>query len=888
MKRTTTIGTLLLAAALHAGVAMAVPAYPWKMSVKQPDGSLLTIQKQGDEHASMTFTADGYPLCYDEARGIFEYGRIEQGTLVSTGVAAADASRRTPEQTALLATVDSEAARALLCRQQAAAMRKAQRKVLISDIPTTGKQKSLVILVEFSDRSFSMTDPHDFYHEMLNAEGYTNKYGATGSARDFYVENSRGAYEPDFVVVGPVKLPRSYSYYGANMTQQSGIDYQIYEFVHDAAAAADSLVDYSQFDSDADGKVDNIYFFYAGYGEADSGASNTIWPHSANYYDDFEETLICDGMYINRYACSQELSGQRHQPVGIGTFVHEYGHVLGLVDHYNTQNQQAGGPGLWDTMANGSYLNNQHTPPLFSAFERAELGWLTYTDLTTDADSINVVAPLSSPDEAIAYRWTVPGTDGREYFIIENRQQQGWDSYLPGHGLLVWHIDMDEQLWWQNKANADPAHQHIDLIEADRTPDHDGGDAFPGTKNVTQFSFEAWSGDVAFGFDFVDETDEKARFLLSGTAFSLPVPQVTVSGVMGRSALVAWTPVADAAAYDVTVSNADGAAVSRRTLGADTCQLLVEGLQPETAYAVSVVARLAGYASAEQPVPFATTELQYVEKQVEVLPATGVEAGAFTANWSPLEATDNYVVSLFRSEMSGRDVMCWDFTGQSESRPEGWSTSGSRYDNNYYGEAAPSLRLSKDGDYLLMSCRGHQLSRLSFWYRASSDGNQLAVEQHVGGQWQQVGDMLTVAAASAATAHIALDAADSVRIVFHKKANYVQIDDVVCEYIVEELQPVGALSDVSVGAATHYRFAGLPAGSYAYSVVGQSADGTTLPSLLERVQLSGDPQGINHPVNADAARRESTAVCDLQGRRMGSESLRKGLYIHNGRKFVVR
>ena len=888
MKRRTTIWTLLTAAALHAGVAMAVPAYPWKMSVKQPDGSILTIQKQGDEHASMTFTADGYPLCYDEVRGIFEYGRIEQGTLVSTGVAATDASRRTPDQMALLATIDSEAAHELLSRQREAAMRKAQRKVLISDIPTTGKQKSLVILVEFSDRSFSMSDPRTFYHEMLNAEGYTNKYGATGSARDFYIENSRGAYEPDFVVVGPVELPRSYSYYGANLTQQSGIDYQIYEFVHDAAAAADPLVDYSQFDSDADGKVDNIYFFYAGYGEADSGASNTIWPHSANYYDDFEETLICDGMYINRYACSQELSGQRHQPVGIGTFVHEYGHVLGLVDHYNTQNQQAGGPGMWDTMANGSYLNNQHTPPLFSAFERAELGWLTYTDLTIDADSINVVAPLSSPDEATAYRWTVPNTGGREYFVIENRQQQGWDSYLPGHGLLVWHIDMDEQLWWQNKANADPTHQHIDLVEADRTPDHDGGDAFPGTKNVTQFSFEDWSGDVAFGFDFVDEMGEKARFLLSGTVFSLPAPQVTVANVKGQSALVAWTPVADAAAYDVTVSDADGMAVSRRTLPTDTCRLLVEGLQPESSYAVAVVARLAGYTSDPQPVTFVTKELQYVEKRVEVLPATDVEGGAFTARWSPLAATDNYVVSLFRSEMSGRDVMSWDFTGQSESRPEGWSTSGSRYDNNYYGEAAPSLRLSKDGDYLLMTCHERQLSHLSFWYRASSDGNQLAVEQYVGGLWQQVGDMLTVAAASAATADISLDAADSVRIVFHKKANYVQIDDVVCEFIVEELQPVDGLADVCVGAATHYRFAGLPAGSYAYGIVGESAEGTTLPSLLERVQLSGDPQGIDYHVSDAAERSMSIAVYDLQGRRLGSKSLGKGLYIHNGRKVVVR
>lgn len=882
MNYTKPLLSLLLLVAVH-GNTVAVPAYPWKMKVKQPDGSTLTIRKTGDEHAAITMTADGYPLIFNAADNSYEYARIDGTQLVPTGILAADEKRRQPEVCTMLQTVDRSAVDTILAtaRRQRNALPTQRRthtphprKVLISDIPTTGKQKSLVILVEFIDRQFSMTDPHDFYHDMLNEEGYTNRYGATGSARDFYLTSSCGQYDPDFVVVGPVRLERSYSYYGANMTPTSGIDYQIYEFVHDAAAAADSLVDYSQFDSDNDGKVDNIYFFYAGYGEADSGSNSTIWPHSANYFDDFEETLICDGMYINRYACSQELSGQQHVPVGIGTFVHEYGHVLGLVDHYNTQSQQAGGPGLWDTMANGSYLNNQHTPPLFSAFERAELGWMQYTALDSSADSIVTMAPLA--DENMGYCVKV---SDNEYFVIETRQQKGWDKYLPGHGLLVWHIDMDEQLWWQNKANADPNHQRIDLVEADRTPEHDGGDAFPGTKSVTQFAFESWAGDDVFGFETIDEIGENVRFLLSGTAYQLPAPdQVLVSSLMGRSAVVEWTPVPDASSYTVTVSSVGvhGNTVAvPATVPATVNSLAIDHLEPLTAYTVSVVAHMAGYASAPAELNFTTTDLHFVEKQVSVKPAADVTSSSFVAQWDELADADAYLVSLFRNEMTGRAEDKWDFTGQSASRPEGWSTTGSRYDNNYYGESAPSLRLSKDGDYLEMKHEGSKLSRLSFWFRASNEGNRLLIEQLKDGEWTTV-ELIDVAAANATTVAVELDAADAVRIVFEKHANYVQIDDVTCEYMVEQLT---AVNTVDTGDETSCLFKGLTPGDYSYCVVAVSGTEQTLPSEFVRVTVA-DQQGIVEvPTSPKPAKRPAY---DLNGRHLGTSF--HGIVVIGGRK----
>ena len=837
--------TLLPAATPEAG---AVPAYPGRIKVTQPDGSVVHIRKTGDEHYALTLDDQGRPLVLDPTTGYY--------------------------RPATPAEIEPEAE-----ARRADARLRQPRKVRISDIPTLGRQQSLIILVEFSDRQFSMADPHDFYHRMLNDEGYTNAYGATGSARDFYLASSNGLYQPDFVVVGPVRLPRSYSYYGANRGYQSGIDYQIPEFVHDAALAADSLVDYAQFDSDADGMVDNIYFFYAGYGEADSGAQNTIWPHSANYYTDFEETLVLDGMYINRYACSQELSGQTSKPVGIGTFVHEYGHVLGLADHYNTQNQQAGGPGLWDTMANGSYLNNQHTPPLFSAFERAELGWLDYTELRpAEVDSIIHMPCLA--DVSLGYRVSVTAD---EYFVIENRQQKGWDRYLPGHGLLVWHVDMDERTWQLNKVNDDPTHQRLDLIEADRTPEHDGGDAFPGTKGVGQFSFTAWSGEEAFGFAAVDEQVPTVSFLLSGSAYVLAAPtELGVSGVMGRRATVSWTPSADAATYELTLLDDQGQPLLQETLDARQTSYELTDLQPQTDYTVSLVAHMADYASSPALLPFATTDLFYVERSPEALPATDVQAGGFTANWAALDATDCYYVSLaIRSRSALVHTKC-DFTAQSASLPDGWTTSSRRFDTRYYGEASPSMRLSSDADYLLIGCpEGSRIVHLSFWYRSASEGNQLRIEMLKDGVWQSVVEPLVLPAAEAKNADFTVSEADSVRIVFSKQAQYVAIDDVVCSYLDYEFVPYFGQTMLPVGSALSYTFTNLTPATYCYTVLGEGPDGRSLPSQPVEVVVEAAPQSVE-PIATQASAPRHT-LYNMNGQRVSPAY--RGLIVRDGRKF---
>ena len=870
MKTTIKRCVLALLAVMGVAGAKAVPAYPGLMKMRQPDGTVVEVRLTGDEHYALMTDAEGRPMVRDRQTGFIRLAQTQEID---------------DRETALQADVR-------LSSQRRGATAGGPRRVRISDIPTLGHQQSLIILVEFTDRQFTMTDPQDFYHRMLNAEGYTNQYGATGSARDFYLASSNGLYQPDFVVVGPVRLPRSYSYYGANRGYQSGIDYQIPEFIHDAALAADSLVDYSQFDSDQDGMVDNIYFFYAGYGEADSGSQSTIWPHSANYYTDFEETLILDGMYINRYACSQELSGQTSRPVGIGTFVHEYGHVLGLADHYNTQNQQAGGPGLWDTMANGSYLNNQHTPPLFSAFEQAELGWLEYTELVP-AEVDSIIRMPSLADEPIGYRVSV--TDD-EYFIIENRQLQGWDKYLPGHGLLVWHVDMDERTWQLNKVNDDPTHQRLDLIEADRTPEHDGGDAFPGTRDVKQFTFTSWAGDDVFGFATVDEQSPTVRFLFSGSAYVLAAPtDAAVSDVMGRQATLTWQPSRDATTYEVRLkappTAPEGASIEMLTIvppsGGEggALSLTLTGLEPLTDYTVELTARMADFTSPVVSLQFTTTDLFYVERSVEALPATAVGPGTFTANWTRLAQTDTYFVSLLRRELTGQAALSCDFTGQSAALPEGWTTSSRRYDTRYFGQAAPALRLSSDGDYLRMGVpEGGQITGLSFWYRSAGESNTLTLEALSDGQWQPVGETLILPAAESKTADFIVDRADSLRLVFGKSAQYVAIDDIVCTYLVDEFNPVPAMTMLPAGAQTSYVFSNLAAGTYAYTVSGQGPEGTSLPSEPVVVEVEASPDAISSPKNADSI--ASGPAYSLSGQRVSPAY--RGLVIKAGRKVLQR
>ncbi|EJX00616.1 M6 family metalloprotease domain protein, partial [gut metagenome] len=335
------------------------------------------------------------------------------------------------------------------------------------------------------------------------------------------------------------------------------------------------------------------------------------WPHSWNL-SVINEDIQLGKVKIDRYATSQELNGQSHKPVGIGTFVHEFGHVLGLADHYNTMNPAASNmPGAWDVMCSGSYNGDQNCPATFTAFERHSLNWIKLTELNATTDTFVTVSPLE--DKNAAYRISIPGKNN-EYFIIENRQQKDWDQYVPGHGILVWHLDEDQDVWNTNSVNNDPSHPRVDIVEADRrsTVSGDSGDSFPGSNGVTAFNFNGWYDHNVFGFAFVDETEGgDACFLLSGNNYKLDNPQVNISDIRGRSAKASWTSVKYAKSYNVALMQ-NGK--SLKSLSVEGNELEFDGLEPQTEYTAVVQAALADYVSDSVKVKFTTSELNFEER----------------------------------------------------------------------------------------------------------------------------------------------------------------------------------------------------------------------------------------------------------------------------------
>ena len=470
--------------------AMAVPACPAPATVAQPDGSSLTIFLRGDEFSSFSTTADGYTVVRD-ASGAYVYARADaSGALVPSAVVAHDPSARSAAENAFLAS-----ARKYLTPRPgptAEAMRRAAASGSLSfprGLYDYKKFHGLVILVNFNNRKFLYSNASEIFTDMVtkkNYDGFTppgssQKVEYTGSVRDYFYDNSSQLFDPVFDVVGPVEIDLADTY-------PHGTD-NMASVVSAVINAADPLVDFSRYDTDGDGMVDMFYIIFAGGGSNFSGNDeNFVWPHAWNvsYFG-----IRADGVNLGRYACSTELYGSPAMKTidGIGTVCHEFSHVLGLMDEYDTDYGGSGGqsrdPGEWSVMAGGSYLNFSRTPVGYSLFERYQSGFAvpekiehTGTYTLRDIDASNHGFRIDIPDEP------------REYFLLENRRQEGnkWNAYGPGHGMLVFRVDStNTSVWSQNDINVNPAHNYYELLRArpDAGTSESQYDPFPGLGNVT-------------------------------------------------------------------------------------------------------------------------------------------------------------------------------------------------------------------------------------------------------------------------------------------------------------------------------------------------------------------------------------------------------------------
>ena len=403
----------ILAALCCFTIAQAVPAYPGLIRYTQPDGSTIMIRLHGDEFCHWVTDASGKVLEMD-ADGYY--------------------------RPASSSTVKARRASANTRRSRANAARRAAPRGIAS-----GPKHFLVILVQFSDVKFASesTAQQDFT-DLLNKQNYSEN-GGTGSARDFYYDNSYGVFEPVFDVYGPVTLDNNRAYYGGN--DSNGNDKKPQYAVKEGCQKVDSQfnVNFSQYDNDGDGEVDLVFMYYAGNGEADSDVEDSIWPHQWELTSG-GISLTLDGKTVDKYACTNEIVGpygaNAGQMCGIGTACHEFGHAMGLPDFYDTDydnyNGLSAGMFSFSTMDSGSYNNDGCTPPYFTIEERIMLGWITEAQAFRTFNASGSYT-IGSVNNNIAYR-TPTDQDG-EYFVYECRGSNGWDAGLPSHGLIVTHVD---------------------------------------------------------------------------------------------------------------------------------------------------------------------------------------------------------------------------------------------------------------------------------------------------------------------------------------------------------------------------------------------------------------------------------------------------------------
>lgn len=474
-------------ASLFASSLFAIPALSVWRSVRQADGTTIRLKLVGDEHFHYAVTDDGIPVLSHD--GSYYYAHIRSGHLVASDVLAHARDQRKDHEERFAASLND--VEALNAKMRSQSMQKIGTRANV----VTGKKKGFVILVQFSNQRFANpsdvltlgsgeTDVKTLYSDMLNKDGYTDtKSGAIGSVHDYFHDQSDGLFDLSFDVVGPVTLDHPYSYYGAPSGNEA--DSNAPQMVIDACNAVKDQVNFADYDWDNDGEVEQVYIIYAGEGQATGGSDDTIWPHKYSLSDSGNQPLKFGNVTVNTYACSNEmvyanLNGKdRAFYMGIGTICHEFSHCLGLPDLYDTGYGGNVGTGSYDLMCSGSYnggpeaLKNVYggtgigtVPAGYTSYEKAFMGWITPTKLGDQPLDIKAMKGLA--DGGNAYILTNPDNNN-EYYLFENRTDSHWDSVLPGHGLLVLHIDYDARSWAYNTVNAarDQNHPRMTIVPAD-------------------------------------------------------------------------------------------------------------------------------------------------------------------------------------------------------------------------------------------------------------------------------------------------------------------------------------------------------------------------------------------------------------------------------------
>ena len=498
------VTTMMLAMTM---AVMAVPAKKgmWK-TITLADGSELRATLVGDEHGHFWKAENGQ--AYSMQNGVY---------------VAIDAQQRMEQAKARRAKVNA---------------RRVQKREFGHPTTITGNKKAIMILVNFNDVKYQASHTNALFQKIANEENYTEgKF--QGSMADYFKAQSRGKFTLDFDVVGPVTVSKNASYYGSNDSQEN--DMYPEKMVQEAVTLAKNQIsDWTPYDWDNDGYVDQVYVVYAGKGEADGGAENTIWPHAWELGS--SSVTVGTNLKVNSYACGPELDGQTGDITGIGTMCHEYSHCLGYPDFYDIDYSGGQGMGEWDLMDAGSYNGDSYQPAGYTSYERWFAGW--ETPVVLGAEDLNVT-DMKSLQNGGEFYIIYNDKNANEYYLLENRQFEGWDASLPASGLLIIHCDYNASVWEQNGPNDDPAHQRMTVVPADGAYTYE---VWQGNKYYDPAEPFPYNNVTAFNKNFKtkDTQAKKAAQFFTKTSNGTYWMNGSVENISQSNGLVSFDFVADA------------------------------------------------------------------------------------------------------------------------------------------------------------------------------------------------------------------------------------------------------------------------------------------------------------------------------------------------------
>lgn len=508
---------LMLSMLFAFGIAAnAVPAKKLQKVITLTNGTQVSVELRGDEYLSWWEGTDGtaYRATADDA--VFEAFDLE----AQKPAAAARRARAEQGRVARLARVKNS-------------LKGADDKMrgLGGDhITYKGVKKGLVVLVDFKNKKFA--DGHDleYYKNVINGKDFSDEEeGYVGSVRDYFLAQSNGQFELDFDVVGPVTMSKNSGYYGNDGAYQK--DEKVYEMIKEACDGIQDQVNLKDYDWDGDGEADQVFFLYAGLGQASGGSPGTIWPHESELRYWPCGVLSYSTGKINTYACANELQPEtqgssRYISAGIGTICHEFSHCLGFADMYDTTGGGGYGMSVFDVMDQGSYNGNGFVPCNYTAFERIYAGWVEAIELESPATvkDMKSVSDYGRPFIMYNYKNT------NEYFLMENRQNTGWDEGLYGsNGLLITHVNYVPSRWANNSVNSSAEKiQCCTVVNAD------------GSRDNTQYSLQ---GDlypyevkgVTMNDEFTDDSEPAAKLYNknSDNSYALGIPITNIKRSKG-------------------------------------------------------------------------------------------------------------------------------------------------------------------------------------------------------------------------------------------------------------------------------------------------------------------------------------------------------------------